>query len=206
MEHKHWLTIVESKHFVYRAEIERPWPPAKILELFEGCYREYYDIMGPALKTFIEVEDRLCPSGKRSARRINGQIICEFPKEFGKTQEDQELAYHFFAHEVFHHWVGGYTVSHGDAVEAITQYMANRTLAKLGWFHSDKLTRGLEKRRLNSSPVNRYYLCFNDLEAEKGEATLYKLCRELAQCFRALFPTYERADVAPILSRYLSSV
>ncbi len=203
MKHECWLSTADSEHFVYHAEAKRPWSPTEILELVEGCYREYYDMMGSGLKTFIEIEDRLCPKGKRSAMRSNGKIICEFPDGFGKTQDEQELAYHFFAHEVFHHWVGGYTVSHGDAIEALTQYMANRTLFRLGWFAHETLRQRLDRRRVRSTPLDRYYVGFSDLEKEKGEATLCKLCCELANCFRTLYPTYERADVAPILSCYI---
>lgn len=206
MEHKQWSATAESEHFIYRAETERHWPPADILELLEGCYQEYQEMMGPALVSFIEVEDKLCPPGKISAMRSNGKIICEFPKGFGKVQGERELAYHFFAHEVFHHWVGGYTVSHGDAIEALTQYMANRTLARLGWFDSEILAARLDRSRISSTSVNCYYVRFNDLESEKGKEMLHKLCRELAECFRALFPTDERANVTPILSRYLGSV
>jgi hypothetical protein len=207
MECEQWLAIAKCEHFVYRAEVERPWPPVTILELLEGCYREYYEMMGPGLKIWIEVEDRLCPSGKRAARRINGKIVCEFPDGFHNMQ----LAYHFFAHEVFHHRVGGYTVSHGTAIEALTQYMTNRTLAKLGWRPYDRLMRDRRQRRQQvdagaGGEMARYRVLFEDLESQKGESTLYELCRELAQCFRELFPTHEKADVAPILRRYLGSV
>jgi len=206
MDHESWLIVVKSKHFVYRVEAERPWTPEKILELLEGCYQEYYEMMGTGLKTFIEVEDRLCPSEKLSAILSGGKVICEFPKEFGKIQNAWELAYHFFAHEVFHLWVGGYTISHGEVIEALTQYMADRTLAKLGWIDNNRLTDSLKKRRISNTSIDRYYIRFYDLEAEKGEAILYKLCRELAECYRAIFPTDESADVTPILNRYLGDI
>lgn len=54
-----WIATMRSEHFIYRAEVERPWTSESIVELLEKCYREYYEMMGPGLKTWIEVEDRL---------------------------------------------------------------------------------------------------------------------------------------------------
>ena len=41
-------------------------------------------------------------------------------------EQEQDLAYHFFVHELFHCWIGG-NVSNGyeQIVEAITQYMTD---------------------------------------------------------------------------------
>lgn len=210
MEHEQWAATMQSEHFIYRVEVERPWSPATIVELLERCYREYYEMMGPGLKTWIEVADRLPPSGKRGARRINGKIICEFPFGFGYEQYERKLAYHFFAHEFFHHWVGGYTVSHGVAIEALTQYMANRTLVKLGFVASDQLIRNRQQRQQQidagaGGEITCYYLLFESLEKQKGEATLRQLCHELARCFRKAESMGEKADVAPILRSFLGS-
>jgi len=209
-KHEQWAATMQSEHFIYRVEGERPWSPETILELLEACYREYYEMMGPGLKTLIEVEDKLSPSGKRAARRINGRIICEFPPGFGYEQHEQKLAYHFFAHEVFHHWVGGYTVSHGVAIEALTQYMANHTLVKLGFVAPDQLIRDHQQRQRQIDAgvmveFNRYYFLFENLEQQKGEATLYRLCQQLAECFQKAESVGEKADVAPILRSFLGS-
>ena len=160
--------------------------------------------MGPGLKTIIIAEDRLASQGREAAARINGAIICEFPDSFGQVQREREEAYHFFAHEVFHHWVGGYSVSHGEAIEGLTQYMADRTLARLGMVDSDKPMRDRHRRQQHvdtgvATEETRYYVRFDDLEKREGEATLCRLCQELAGCFRQAESANDKADVAPSL-------
>lgn len=200
-----WSAILQSDYFKYKMEGRRGWSPESIIQLLEACYHEYQEIMGAGQNTWIEVEDRISISGRPAARRINGTIICEFPQGFGSKYDELKLAYHFFAHEVFHHWVGGYTVSHGKAIEALTQYMANRTLAKLQLVRPDQLERDRQKRQEgDEGEIGRYYLLFDSLELRKGKAILYQLCQELANCFKQAQSEGRRADVWPILRQYLN--
>ena len=213
-----------SKHFTYKAEIERPWKPETVIALLEQTHQEFEKRMGPGLDTVIAVEDRISESHSYGARaEINKQIhsdqistievkfICEFPPDYGHTEQERDLAYHFFVHELFHCWIGG-NVSDGyeQIVEAITQYMTDWVLVHLGWCSEDLLVRGrINSQQIvnNADPphttIAKYKLLFDRMHTEDPE-NLLAFCGDLADCFRQQRNRME-TDISPVLQRYLGS-
>ena len=129
-----WITSATSKHFAYKAETDRPWKPETILELLEQAHQAFEKRMGPGLDSVIEVEDRICePNGLGASAEINKQVhspqdytievkfICEFPQNYGHTEQERDLAYHFFVHELFHCWIGGNVSNDCEQIVTITK-------------------------------------------------------------------------------------
>lgn len=219
-----WVASASSKHFTYKVETKRPWKPEEVLALLEQANQEFERRMGPGLDTAIEVEDRICEPHNCGARaEINTQVhpdrtstigvkfICEFPQDYGYTEQERDLAYHFFVHELFHCWIGG-NVSDGyeQIVEAITQYMTDWILVHLGWCSEDLLVRG----RINSqqimdipnSPhvtIARYKLLFFQMHTDDPE-NLHAFCRDLADRFRQQRSRL-KTDISPVVQRYLET-
>ncbi|MDE0324173.1 MAG: hypothetical protein OXN27_09660 [Candidatus Poribacteria bacterium] len=219
-----WITSASSKHFTYKTETARPWKPETVLELLEQAHQEFESLMGPGLDTVIEVEDRICEPNNLAARaEINKQVhsaqgytvevkfICEFPQNYGDTEQERNLAYHFFVHELFHCWIGGNVLNgYGLIVEAITQYMTDWTLVHLGWGTEDLLIQG----RINSqqivdtanpphATIAKYKLLFDQMHTEDPE-NLLAFCKHLADCFRQQ-RSREETNISPILQRYLGT-
>ena len=219
-----WIASASSKHFTYKVETARPWKPETVLELLEQAHQEFESLMGPGLDTVIEVEDRICEPNNLGARaEINKQVhsaqgytvavkfICEFPQNYGHVEQERNLAYHFFVHELFHCWIGGNVLNgYGLIVEAITQYMTDWTLVHLGWCTEDLLIQG----RINSqqivdsanpphATIAKYKLLFDQMHTDDSE-NLLAFCRDLAACFRQQ-RSREETDISPILQRYLGT-
>ncbi|MCY3551115.1 MAG: hypothetical protein OXH39_11705 [Candidatus Poribacteria bacterium] len=219
-----WGASASSKHFTYKVETQRPWKPETVLELLEQAHQEFESLMGPGLDTVIEVEDRICEPNNLGARaEINKQVhsaqgytvevkfICEFPQNYGDTEQEQNLAYHFFVHELFHCWIGGNVLNgYGLIVEAITQYMTDWTLVHLGWCTEDLLIQG----RINSqqivdtanpphAAIATYKLLFDQMHTDDSE-NLFAFCKDLADCFRQQRSRKE-TDISRILQRYLGT-
>lgn len=213
-----------SKHFTYKVETERPWKPETVLALLEQAHQEFEKRMGPGLDTVIEVEDRISESHNYGARAeiskqvhpdqtsaIEVKFICEFPSDYGDTEQERDLAYHFFVHELFHCWIGGnVSNNYEQIVEAITQYMTDWVLVYLGWCSEDLLIRG----RINSQQIidrpnsphatlARYKLLFHRMHANDPE-NLLAFCRDLADCFRQQRNCIE-TDISPVVQRYLET-
>ena len=224
MSNTNWIASATSEHFTYKAEANRPWKPETILELLEQAHQAFERLMGPGLDTVIEVEDRICePSSLGARAEINKQIhshqnytiavkfICEFPSNYGYTEQEQDLAYHFFVHELFHCWIGGEVSTDGELiVEAITQYMTDWMLVHLGWCSEDLLTRGRIKSQQiidTAIPLHttiaKYKLLFHQMHTDDPE-NLRAFCKALADCFRQQ-RSQEETDICPILQRYLST-
>ena len=182
MNPTNWITSVTSKHFAYKAETDRPWKPKAILELLEQAHQEFEKLMGPGLDTVIEVEDRICEPNNLGARAeidkqihspqdftIEAKFICEFPLNYGHAEQERDLAYHFFVHELFHCWIGGQVSPRYElVVEAITQYMTDWVLVHLGWCSEDLLIRGrtnsqqiIDNATLPHTTIARYKLLFH---------------------------------------------
>ena len=180
--------------------------------------------MGAGLSIVIEVEDRICEPNNLGARaEINKQIhspqdftievkfICEFPQHYGYTEQERDLAYHFFVHELFHCWIGGkVSPRYEPIVETITQYMTDWVLVHLGWCSEDLLIRV----RINSqqiidtatppqTTIAKYKLLFDQMHTDDPEHLL-AFCRDLADCFRQQ-RTRAETDVSPVLQRYLGT-
>ena len=219
-----WVASASSQHFIYKTEAKRPWKPETVLELLEQSYKEFEKLMGPGLDIIIEVEDLICESNKLSARaEINKEIhssqdstievkfICEFPLNYGFTQEERDLAYHFFVHELFHCWIGGDVAPHcGSIVEAITQYMTNWVLVQLGWCPEDLLNRErkncqqiVDNTSTPQATIAQYKLLFDKVHAEDSESLL-AFCRDLANCFRQQ-RNQKEIDISPVLQQYLGT-
>ena len=219
-----WVASASSKHFTYKVETQRPWKPETVLELLEQAHQEFESLMGPGLDTVIEVEDRICEPNNLGARaEINKQVhsaqgytvevkfICEFPQNYGHVEQERNLAYHFFVHELFHCWIGGNVLNgYGLIVEAITQYMTDWTLVHLGWCTEDLLIQG----RINSqqivdsanpphATIAKYKLLFDQMHTDDSE-NLLAFCRDLAACFRQQ-RSREETDISRILQRYLGT-
>ena len=219
-----WVASASSKHFTYKAETKRPWTPETILELLEQAHQEFERLMGPGLDIVIEVEDRICEPNNLGARaEINKQVhsaqastievkfICEFPQNYGDTEQERNLAYHFFVHELFHCWIGGnVSGNHGQIVEAITQYMTDWVLVYLGWCTKDLLIQG----RINSqqivdtadplhATIAKYKLLFDQMHTDDSE-NLFAFCKHLADCFRQQ-RNREETDISAVLQRYLGT-
>ena len=217
-----WLASASSEHFTYKVETKRPWNPETVLELLEQAHQKFERRMGPGLDTVIEVEDRISEPHTYGARaEINKQVhspqastikvkfICEFPQNYGDTEQERNLAYHFFVHELFHCWIGGNVSNdHEQIVEAITQYMTDWLLVHLGWCTEDLLIR----ERINSqqivdsatpphTTIARYKLLFDQMHADDPE-NLLTFCRDLADCFRQQRSRME-TDISPVVQRYL---
>ena len=222
MHEQDWIASASSEHFIYKTETDRPWNPETVLDLLEQAHQEFERLMGPGLDTIIEVEDRICEPNHLGARaEINKQIhspqdftievkfICEFPPNYGYTEQEQDLAYHFFVHELFHCWIGGNVSNdYGQIVEAITQYMTDWTLVRLGWCDEDLRIR----ERVNNqqiidtadpphTTIARYKLLFHQMHTDNPE-NLLAFCRDLADCFRQQ-RSREETDISPVLQRYL---
>ena len=220
-----WVSVASSEHFTYKAETDRPWKPETILELLEQAHQEFERCMGPGLDTVIEVEDRICEPNNLGARaKINKQVhsdqdytiavkfICEFPQNYGHTEQERDLAYHFFVHELFHCWIGGNVSNdHGQIVEAITQYMTDWTLVHLGWSTEDLLIR----ERVNwqrivdttdppHTTIARYKRLFDQMHTDDPE-NLLTFCRDLADCFRQQRILAE-TDISVVLQRYFGTM
>ena len=219
-----WITSATSKHFTYKAETDRPWKPETILELLEQAHQAFVKLMGLGLGIVIEVEDRICEPNHLGARaEINKQVhsaqdftievkfICEFPPNYGHTEQERDLAYHFFVHELFHCWIGGKVSNDGgQIVEAITQYMTDWTLVHLGWCSEDLLIRGRISRQQiidTADPphttIARYKLLFDQRHTDDPE-NLLAFCRDLADCFRQQ-RNREETDISPVLQRYFGT-
>ena len=224
MEITKWIASASSKHFTYRTEAKRPWPPEIVLELLEQAHREFEKRMGPGLDTVIEVEDRICEPNNLGARaEINKQVhsdqeytievkfICEFPPNYGHAPQERDLAYHFFGHELFHCWIGGAVSNdYGSVVEAITQYMTDWVLVHLGWCTADLLIQG----RINGqqivdtadpphATIAKYKLLFDQMHADDPE-NLFAFCKDLADCFRQQRNRLE-TDISSVLQGYLGT-
>lgn len=213
-----------SEHFIYKAETDRSWKPETVLELLEQAHQAFEELMGPGLGTVIEVEDRICEPNNLGARaEINKQIhspqdytidvkfICDFPPNYGNTEQERDLAYHFFVHELFHCWIGG-EVSTGDdlIVEAITQYMTDWVLVHLGWCSEDMLVRGRIKSQQiidaaipPHTTIARYKLLFHQMHTDDPE-NLHAFCKDLAACFRQQ-RSRDKTDISAVLQRYLGT-
>ncbi|MCY3740903.1 MAG: hypothetical protein OXH00_07775 [Candidatus Poribacteria bacterium] len=219
-----WAASATLERFTYKAETNRPWKPEKILELLEQAHQAFERLMGPGLGIVIEVEDRICEPNNLGARaEINKQIhsaqdytievkfICEFPQNYGNTEQERDLAYHFFAHELFHCWVGGEVSTDGGLiVEAITQYMTDWTLVHLGWCSEDLRIRGRIKSQQiidNAIPphttIARYKLFFDQMHIDAPKK-FFDFCKDLAACFRQQ-RSREETDISPVLQRYLGT-
>ena len=219
-----WVASASSEHFIYKTETDRPWNPETVLNLLEQAHQEFERLMGPGLDTIIEVEDRICEPNNLGARaEINEQIhsaqdftievkfICEFPPNYGYTEQERDLAYHFFVHELFHCWIGGNVSNdYGQIVEAITQCMTDWTLVHLGWCSEDLLVRDRIKSQqiINTatSPhttIAKYKLLFHQMHTDDSE-NLLAFCRDLATCFRQQ-RTRKETEIRPVLQRYLGT-
>ena len=219
-----WVTSATSAHFNYKAETNRPWKPETILELLEQAHQAFERLMGPGLEIVIEVEDRICEPNNLGARaEINKQVhspqdytievkfICEFPQNYGNTEQERDLAYHFLVHELFHCWIGGeVSTDDGLIVEAITQYMTDWVLVHLGWGSEDLRIRGRIKSQQiidNATPphttIAKYKLLFDKMHADEPE-NLLAFCRDLAACFRQQ-RSREETDISPVLQRYFGT-
>ena len=217
-----WVASASSKHFTYQSEAKRPWHPETVLALLEQAHQEFENLMGPGLDTVIDIEDRICEPNNYGARaEISKQIhshrestikvkfICEFPLGYGHTQQERDLAYHFFVHELFHCWIGGnVSNNYGQIVEAITQYMTDWVLVHLGWCSEDLLIRErtnwqqtLETANLPHTLIAGYKLRFDKIYTNDPER-LFDFCRDLAACFRQQQGCKE-IDVSPVLLQYL---
>jgi len=224
MDTTEWIASASSRHFTYRTQAKRPWKPETVLQLLEQAHQEFEKLMGAGLDIIIEVEDRICEPKKYGAwsevhkqihspqdYSIEVKIICEFPLNYGYTQQEHDLAYHFFVHEHFHNWIGGSgSTSHGMVVEAITQYMTDRTLVRLGWCTEDMLIRGridrqrtIDDGRLPHTTIARYQLLFDQIDTSDPDKLL-AFCRDLADCFRQQ-RNRRRTEVFPVLRRYLGT-
>lgn len=224
------IAVASSEHFTYKADAKRPWSPKTILELLEQAHQEFEKLMGPGLDTIIEVKDRVCGPNNHSARTeinvhvhsdqepeqeseqeftIEAKIICEFPLNYGYAQQEQDLAYHFFVHELFHCWIGGVVPNlYEPIVEAITQYMTDWMLVRLGWCSEDLLIAGRENwqqvvktANLPHTLIAGYKLLFDKMHTNDPD-TLSDFCRDLADCFRQQRNCAE-VEIAPVLQRYL---
>ncbi len=213
-----YVSVASSKHFTYKAETDRPWQPETILELLEQAHQEFERHMGPGLETVIEVEDRICAPNTLGARaEINKQIhsdrnytieevklICEFPKNYGHTEEEQDLTYHFFVHELFHCWIGGNVSNdYGEIVEAITQYMTDRTLVHLGYCSEKLIVRERVNWQRAHTTIVKYKRLFDQMHTDDPE-NLFAFCRDLADCFRQQRILAE-TDISFVLQRYLGT-
>lgn len=219
-----YVSIASSEHFTYKAEGKRPWGATTVLELLEQTHQEFEKLMGPSLETIIQVEDRIGEPNNYSTRAeikkqvgsveeftIEVRIICEFPIRYGHTEEEMDTAYHFFVHELFHCWIGGAVANlHQPIIEALTQYMTNWALVKLGWCSKDLLIRErtnwqhtLETANLPHTLIAGYKLHFDQIHTNAPEY-LFAFCRDLAACFRDQ-QGYEEIDVSYVLMRYLGT-
>lgn len=220
-----WIASASSKHFTYKAEAERPWKPETVLEFLEQAHQEFERRMGPGLDTIIEIEDRICEPNNYGARaEINKQVhsdqaftvevkfICEFPSDYGYTEQERNLAYHFFVHELFHCWIGGNVPNgNGQIVEAITQYMTDSVLVHLGWCTEDLLIqeranwqRIVETADPPHTTIAKYKLLFDQMHTDDPE-NLLAFCKDLAACFHQQRGCLE-TDISPVLRRYLGIV
>ena len=219
-----WVTSASSEHFTYRAGASRPWSPETVLELLEQAHHEFEGRMGPGIGTIIEVEDRICEPNNYGARAeidtqvhsaqastIEVKFICEFPLGYGQAQQERELAYHFFVHELFHCWIGGdVSDGYGLIMEALTQYMTDWTLVRLGWGSNDLLIRGrINCQQIidNATPphttIAKYKLLFHQMHTDDSE-NLLAFCKDLADCFRQQRSRIE-TDVFAVLQQYLGT-
>ena len=224
MMNRKWVASASSEHFIYKTEAKRPWTPETVLELLEQAYHEFEKLMGPGLDIIIEIEDRICAVNKLSARaEINKAIhsledntieikfICEFPPNYGLTQGERDLAYHFFVHELFHCWIGGdVSPPYSSVIEAITQYMTNWILVQLGWCAEDLLDRErtncqqiLDNATPQHTTIAHYKLLFYQMHANDSDKLL-AFCRDLADCFRQQ-RNQRQTEVYPVLQQYLGS-
>lgn len=219
-----WVASPFSKHFTYKSETERPWKPEMVLELLEQAHQEFERLMGPGLDIVIEVEDRICEPNNLGARAeiskqvhsaqestIEVKFICEFPQNYGDTEQERNLAYHFFVHELFHCWIGGnVSGNHGQIVEAITQYMTDWVLVRLGWCTEDLLIREqtnwqriVDTADPPHTTIAKYKLLFDQMHTDDSE-NLFAFCRDLADCFRQQ-RNREETDISAVLQRYLGT-
>ncbi len=228
------VAVASSEHFTYKTEAKRPWSPKTILELLEQAYQEFEKLMGPGLDTIIEVKDRVCEPNNLGARTeinvkvhseqetdqeskqeseqqftIEAKIICELPLNYGYAQQEQDLAYHFFVHELFHCWVGGVVPNlYEPIVEAITQYMTDWMLVRLEWCSENLLVQGrkdwqqvVKTKNLPHTLVAGYKLLFDKMHTDDPDG-LSDFCRDLADCFRQQRNCAE-VEIAPVLQEYL---
>ena len=222
MNKRAWDSVASSKNFTYKAAAKRPWSPKTILELLEQTRHEFEKLMGPGPDTVIQVEDRICEPNNYGARaEINREIyslrarfreikiICELPINFGFTEPERDLAYHFFVHELFHCWIGGTVSNHYEPIiEAITQYMTGWVLVYLGWCNKELLIQERiswqEMAETEDPPYTTiaiYKLLFDEMYTDNPE-NLFAFCRDLANCFYQQ-RNREEIDVLPVLQHYL---
>jgi hypothetical protein len=219
-----WNSVASSKNFTYKAEAKRPWSSKTILELLEETRQEFEKLMGQDIGIVIQVEDRICEPNNWGARaEIKRQIyslrepireikiICELPMDFGYTEPEQDLAYHFFVHELFHCWIGG-TVSNDyePIIEAITQYMTGWVLVHLGWCSEELLVREradwqemAETEEPPYTTIAIYKLLFDEMYTDDPE-NLFAFCRDLAYCFHEQ-RNREETDILPVLQHYFGA-
>ena len=219
-----WVASASSKHFTYKVETKRPWNPEQVLALLEQANQEFEKLMGPGLDTVIEVEDRISESHNYGARaEISKQIhspqestievkfICEFPQDYGYTEQERDLAYHFFVHELFHCWIGGNVADgYGQIVEAITQYMTDWMLVHLGWCSENlriqeriNCQQTIDTADPPHATIARYKLLFDQMHTDDPE-NLFAFCKDLADCFRQQ-RSHMKTDVFSVLQQYLGT-
>lgn len=217
-----WGSVASSKNFTYKAEGKRPWSSKTILELLEQTRQEFESLMGPGPDVIIQVEDRLCEPNDYGARtEIDRQIyslrarfreikiICELPVDYGYTEPERDLAYHFFVHELLHCWIGGaVSKGYGLIVEAVTQYMTGWVLAYLGWCSEDLLVQEqanwleiVETEEPPYTTIAKYKLLFDEMYAVEPE-NLFAFCRDLANCFHQQRNRVE-IEIFPVMQQYL---
>ncbi len=224
MNNRAWGSVASSKHFTYKAEAKRPWSSTSILELLEETRQEFEKLMGPGPDIVIQVEDRICEPNNYGARaEINRQIyslrehfreikiICELPTDYGYTEPERDLAYHFFVHELFHCWIGGaVSKPYEPIVEAITQYMTSWMLVHLGWCSEDLFVREradwqeiVDTENSSYTIIAGYKLLFDQMYTDDAEY-LFAFCKDLAGCFHEQ-RNQEEIDILPVLEHYLET-
>ena len=140
---------------------------------------------------------------------VEARIICNLPLNYGYTQQEQELAYHFFGHELFHCWIGGVVPNlYEPIVEAIAQYMTDWMLVHLGWCSEDILIQGrmdwqriVRTGNLPHTLIAGYKLLFDKMHTNDPDR-LFDFCRDLADCFRQQ-RSCAAVEISPVLQRYL---
>ena len=140
---------------------------------------------------------------------VEVKIICNFPLNYGYTQQEQDLAYHFFLHELFHCWIGGVVPNlYEPIIEAITQYMTDWMLVRLGWCSEDILIQGrvnwqqiVKTGNLPHTLIAGYKLLFDEMHTNDPDK-LFDFCRDLADCFRQQRSRPE-VEISPVLQQYL---
>lgn len=192
-----------SRHFIYGFDQIRAWKSEEILAILEACFEEYIRITGVQQSSLIIVDQATGPLKAFSEGRK--RIVVNFPKGFGLTREQRELAFHFFAHELLHFWIGGYVQSReqGDGIEGFVQYMANRTLLQHKFVSSEFITQDSAKRRdqilrgINKS-INEYYLRLRDLD-ERSPHEIDRMAKKLALLLQGANDAGHPVDISSVV-------